>query len=506
MLGIRLEAMDSFRIVKMSRKMAMFLFILTCFDSLIIWVEGVTKAEIDQHLTMGMQLLSRGQYSDALSHFHAAVDADPSNYMSYYKRATVFLALSRSRPALADLDKVIQLKNDFQAARVQRGNVLLKMGRLDEAHIELEKVLAKDPGNDEAAKMYTNIEPLQKSVEEVHQFMQYKNYQPAIDKLTELVEYMPWDSELREIRADAYMGVGNTVHAISEMRALTKLTNDNTEGYFKLATLHYQLGEGEESLNEVRECLRLDPEHKDCYPFYKKVKKVAKFLTASQEAQNQQDWNECVSAAQKVLKNEPKIDNIRFHGHDRLCHCLVNGRSEAKLARKSCDEALRIHEEPRILCDRAEAYLVDEMYDEAVNDYRRALDLDESFNRAKEGLGTAQKRQKQASKRDYYKILGVRRNADKKEISKAYRKLAQKWHPDNFQDDDEKKVAEKKFMDIAAAKEVLSDEEMRQKFDNGEDPLDPESQQEGMRHGHPFHFHGGHPFGGSNFNFKFHFN
>merc|ERR1719361_2130188 len=79
-----------------------------------------------------MQMLTRGQYSDALSHFHAAVDADPSNYMSYYKRATVFLALSRSRPALADLDKVIQLKNDFMAARLQRGVVLLKQGRLDE--------------------------------------------------------------------------------------------------------------------------------------------------------------------------------------------------------------------------------------------------------------------------------------------------------------------------------------------------------------------------------------
>ena len=38
------------------------------------------------------------------------------------------------------------------------------------------------------------------------------------------------------------------------------------------------------------------------------------------------------------------------------------------------------------------------------------------------------------------------------------RKLAQKWHPDNFQDEDEKKKAEKKFMDIAAAKEVLTDE------------------------------------------------
>lgn len=83
--------------------------------------------------------------------------------------------------------------------------------------------------------------------------------------------------------------------------------------------------------------------------------------------------------------------------------------------------------------------------------------MDEGFSRAKEGLQTAQKRQKQAKKRDYYKILGVRRNANKKQINKAYRKLAQKWHPDNFQDEDEKKAAEKKFMDIAAAKEVLSD-------------------------------------------------
>ena len=67
--------------------------------------------------------------------------------MSYYKRATVFLALSRSRPALSDLDKVIQLKPDFSQARVKRGVVLLKQGKLDEAHIDLEKAVAKEPGN-----------------------------------------------------------------------------------------------------------------------------------------------------------------------------------------------------------------------------------------------------------------------------------------------------------------------------------------------------------------------
>ena len=46
------------------------------------------------------------------------------------------------------------------------------------------------------------------------------------------------------------------------------------------------------------------------------------------------------------------------------------------------------------------------------------------------------------------------RNARDKEIKSAYRKLAVKWHPDKY-DGEDKKMAEKKFIDIAAAKEVL---------------------------------------------------
>lgn len=48
------------------------------------------------------------------------------------------------------------------------------------------------------------------------------------------------------------------------------------------------------------------------------------------------------------------------------------------------------------------------------------------------------------------------RSATKGEINKAYRKLARKWHPDSY-DGENKEKAEKMFLDIAAAKEVLTD-------------------------------------------------
>lgn len=502
-----------FDISKLSKKMASFLLFLAYFDSFLYMVDCVSQAEIEQHLNLGMNMLARGSYSDALTHFHAAVDADPNNYMSYYKRATVYMALSRSKPALADFDKILKIKPDFIKARQQRGALLLKMGRLDEAHIDLENVVKHEPSNSEAMMLYTMISTLQEKIRDSKAYADWNQYQQTIDILTELLENIPWDPTLREMRADAYLGLGNVPHAISDIRSVTKLTLDNTAGFYKLASLHYQLGEADEALNEIRECLKLDPEHKDCHPLYKKVKKVVKFLLSAKEASQEQGWEECIDSANKVLKNEPKIDNIRFHAYDRLCHCELKAGNPSD-SRKACSEALRIEDEPRLYCDRADAYLAEDMYTEAVKDYRSALDKDEDFQRGKEGMARAQKLEKQASKRDYYKILGVKRSSTKKEINKAYKKLAMVWHPDKFQDEEDKKSAEKKFMDIAAAKEVLTDEEMRQKYDQGEDPLDPESGRGGpggqqFRHGgQNFHFPGGgNPFGGGGpFQFKFHFN
>ncbi len=64
--------------------------------------------------------------------------------------------------------------------------------------------------------------------------------------------------------------------------------------------------------------------------------------------------------------------------------------------------------------------------------------------------------------KDYYKILGVAKGADEKEIKKAYRKLARQYHPDVNPNNRE---AEAKFKEINEAYEVLSDPEKRRKYE-----------------------------------------
>ena len=62
------------------------------------------------------------------------------------------------------------------------------------------------------------------------------------------------------------------------------------------------------------------------------------------------------------------------------------------------------------------------------------------------------------SKRDYYEVLGVDKNADDSAIKKAYRLLAKKYHPDSNPDNPE---AEKKFKEASEAYSVLSDPDKR---------------------------------------------
>src|SRR5271154_1310521 len=64
--------------------------------------------------------------------------------------------------------------------------------------------------------------------------------------------------------------------------------------------------------------------------------------------------------------------------------------------------------------------------------------------------------------KDYYKILGINKNASPDEVKKAFRKLAVKYHPDKNKNN---KAAEEKFKEANEANEVLSDPEKRKKYD-----------------------------------------
>jgi len=116
------------------------------------------------------------------------------------------------------------------------------------------------------------------------------------------------------------------------------------------------------------------------------------------------------------------------------------------------------------------------------------------------GGGKAGAKPAAASKpKDYYKILGVGKNFNEKQLKKAYRKLSLKYHPDKNPDDPD---AAEKFIEVSNAYEVLSDPQKRAVYDQyGEEGLKPGGGGGGGPGGQAAHGQPGGGAGGFHFNF-----
>lgn len=89
----------------------------------------------------------------------------------------------------------------------------------------------------------------------------------------------------------------------------------------------------------------------------------------------------------------------------------------------------------------------------------------------KNALKDAKLQLKKSKRKDYYKVLGILKNASDDEIKKAYRKRALVHHPDRHSSssDDEKKLQEMKFKEVGEAYAVLSDPVKKSRYDSGQD-------------------------------------
>lgn len=153
-----------------------------------------------------------------------------------------------------------------------------------------------------------------------------------------------------------------------------------------------------------------------------------------------------------------------------------------------CNEALTLNPNslPALL-SKAQRLVDAAEYDQAIATLNQAKEHHPAATQIQSLLQKAHMLLKRSKTKDYYKVLAVPSDADERQIKSAYRKLIRIHHPDKAVNQGvAREVAEKKMAEINEAYEVLSDPELRARFDRGDDPNSQEHQ------GNPFH---GSPFG-----------
>ena len=127
-------------------------------------------------------------------------------------------------------------------------------------------------------------------------------------------------------------------------------------------------------------------------------------------------------------------------------------------ANKACSAVLDL--EPanvEALLKRSDAKKLEEDFQGSLNDAQEASKHRQNDRHINQKIREAQAVLEQSKKKNYYKILGVKRSATDREIKKAYRKLALVEHPDKVEGEEAKKKAEIVFRDIGEAHSILSE-------------------------------------------------
>lgn len=214
--------------------------------------------------------------------------------------------------------------------------------------------------------------------------------------------------------------------------------------------------------------------------------------------------------AHKAYTEALEIDPLNSDINSKLFYnrALMNSKlGNIRDAIADCTEALKSNPTYlKVLTLRGKCHGDMEMYEECVKDWEAAFKIEKTAE-IKAALRDAKTAHKRSKRKDYYKILGIDKNASDDEIKKAYRKRALVHHPDRHASasEEQKREQEQKFKEVGEAYTVLSDPQKKSRFDNGQDMDDVDIDPSQM-YRQFFSFGGGgggNDFGNQSFSFSF---
>ncbi|EHK23241.1 uncharacterized protein TRIVIDRAFT_36610 [Trichoderma virens Gv29-8] len=461
-------------------------------------------------LTSAQEHLTKGETNEALAYFDAAIARDPTNYLSFFKRATTYLSLGRANLATEDFNKVLSLKPGFPGAHIQLAKIKAKAADWDGARAEY---TAGGEGSDSpdilsltAAEESTK---LAFAAEKDGRWEECVNH--AGDAIVTASRYIP----LRETRSHCRFERGELEEAIGDLRHVLQMRPGDISPHVVISAVSfYNLGDLDAGVGQIRKCLHSDPDSKVCKKIHKQQKAVIKTFT---KVNGQLNKGQFTTASRGLVGTaedtgllptvKEQIDELRQEGRipaqgrvilyeqlvEMVCQAYVE--SASKHADQYCDEALQLNEESFWgQLHRAKTLLKNEDFEAAIRTLESAANAHpDKRDKVNPILNKAQIELKRSKTKDYYKVLGVASDADERQIKSAYRKASKQFHPDKaMKQGISKEEAEKKMASINEAYEVLSDPELRARFDRGDDPNSNER-------GNPFQ---GSPFGGQHWAFQ----
>ncbi|KAF1958321.1 TPR-like protein [Byssothecium circinans] len=428
--------------------------------------------DAEEYKAAGNKFFKIKDYAAAIKEYTKAIEADPKNPTYYSNRAAALMSANRFIEALEDCKTADELDPGNMKIGLRMGRLYTSLGRPDEALAAYQSINATAKDMQPALNMQRHL----RQAEEI-----LKNGQAGsmiIYALNEAEKGLGAGVDRPRkwtlMRGEAHLRMGNAnAYGEAQNVAMNLLRNNNQdpEALVLRGRALYAQGENEKAIQHFRQALSCDPDFKDAVKYLRMVQRLDRTKEEGNAAFKAGRFQEAIDIYSKALEIDPsnKNTNSKILQNRALCYTRQKNWTGAI---GDCDKALELDPSyTKARKTRAKALGENGNWEEAA----RELKAIQEANPSEPGIGrdirNAELELKKSKRKDYYKILGVSKDAGETEIKKAYRKLAIQHHPDKNPGDD---AAAERFKEIQEAHETLSDTQKRARYDSGEDLIEPE--------------------------------
>mmetsp|Transcript_1756 Transcript_1756/g.2520 ORF Transcript_1756/g.2520 Transcript_1756/m.2520 type:complete len:514 (+) Transcript_1756:137-1678(+) len=418
--------------------------------------------------SLGEVAMSERKFEEAASYYKSAIEVEPKNAVNYFKLFRVHSRMRDLANALKDITDACENDPQNEEYRLQKAKLLVSLGQCEEALANIQIAMNGNNSNSgDLVNVAAEATQCASDLSQANEAYAEEEWDIAVHYFERVMHRVEQASDILFMKAQAQHNAGDYYGSVSDTGKILKTHKQHIAAYQLRGNSYFRLGEHETAVNHYREGLKLDPEHKGCKEGHKHVKTIMKKDKRGDDAFAKGEFQKALDYWWEAMNFD--ISHLAFVRPTLLK--VVEAHVALKQFDKAIEEAQKhIDNEETVdgLIALGDAQIAADKFQDAVNTFRKANDFEPNARQKEtaQKLKKAEIALKQSKEKNYYKILGIPRNAKKKDIKSAYRELALKWHPDKNKDNVEE--AKKMFQDIGEAYEVLYDDELRSKYDRGE--------------------------------------
>lgn len=260
--------------------------------------------------------LASGNANDALTYFDVAIARDPENYLTVFQRGATYLSLGNNGKASQDFDKALSIRPDFEGALLQRAKIKSRGADWVGAKQDYEKAKKTESAEyallDEAAGAALLAADAEKN----------GDWDNCVVHAGTAILVASTSLHLRQIRARCRLERGEVLEAISDLQHALQIAPSSTDPHMQISSmLFFSVNDREKALEQLKKCLRSDPDSRPCSKMLRREKQLNKSLAQLEKLKGKRQSNSAVKLLIKqgedpglIAEVKEEVDNAKDAG------------------------------------------------------------------------------------------------------------------------------------------------------------------------------------------------